>query len=247
MSKDAKFAGWYTRAITAKKLGISLSTLLRRVEEGTYYSEPDGEGIWWFNPKEIDALVPEAASEGSAAVISATAQALKQAQDHNEVLLRVATEPSQMALKLLMRANERLEGENKVLRERETEYLKAREQMISEAHERELASRIVDAREKRYEEGFKLLITYAPKLIEQASGMKDLKPLIEVLDGLDDAMIDMLVPSFLTEDQAKKIKTFKAKNGKKKPPVETTGEEVKPREESIPVEVTQDANDEGTA
>lgn len=217
-SKDAQFAGWYSRAIAAKKLGISLSTIIRKVDDGSIPATADSEGVWWFDPKEIDPLVPEAASEGSAAVIQATAHALKQAQDHNEVLLRHATDPSQAALRLIMRTNERLTLENKELRDREAENYKAREALLSEAHERELASRIVEARERRYEEGFKLLLGYAPMLITQMSGGKKLKPLLDVIESLEPEQIKFLVPDFLTEEQAQEILKLRESLKKAKPP-----------------------------
>lgn len=254
-SKDARFAGWFSRSQAVQKTGKSLSTIKRMIDSGDIVAEVDSDGIWWCSPDDINALEKAAPTEGHAGFVDATTSHIKQLHDHEETLIRLITDPANAALKIIMDTNKRLTAENADLRERDRANYEAREKLLSEAHERELASRMVDAREKRYEEGFKLLMQYAPKLLEQASGASKLKPLASLVVSLDDAMIDMLVPEFLTEKQAKDLKEAKKQlitSGikpdpqllkEKEEPSEKPAEEPT-KEDSLPVEVLDKVGEE---
>lgn len=171
-SEDA--SDWPNAIEAMQHAGITFRELMRGVRAGAVRRVFVG-AQWRFDPKALELLADGAEGETdvprvTADILTASAEAMRQALDHSERGFKLHESGAQRVLELLAKENERLQKENERLQESHAAAIAAREEQLSQVHERQLASQFVAARSKREERVLGMLATAVPRLLGHESG-----------------------------------------------------------------------------
>lgn len=117
----------------------------------------------------------------------------KQANEQIEGFLRLFfKDPMNQVLKASGEATEALRTENKDLREGWSEATKARETLLSQEHERQLLTSMVEDEGKRADERMGMLRTYGPMVLRNIGLNTEAKTVVELVQGLAPEAVDVI-------------------------------------------------------
>ncbi len=163
-------ADWPAAVDAMQRAGVTFRELMRGVRAGAV-RRVFVAGQWRFDPTALELLADSTDEETAtvprvtADILTASAEAMRQALDHSERGFKLHESGAQRVLELLARENERLQKENERLQASHAEAIAAREEQLSQVHERQLASQFVAQRSKREERVLGMLATAVPRLL----------------------------------------------------------------------------------
>lgn len=195
-------AGWIGRSEAIKRSRTVARTFSRREAKGDFTGLLVG-GRKWYDPSEIDRVfLDEHVDEEDpmAQTIARFNQSQAQANAHIERLLNLALSPHE---KLWSQAQTLIAAQARRIEEYESRHvtmIELLEQLLTNAHERELDRARAQNAERRKDEAFQLVQRHGPVLLEQLTGVHGFKTLARSLTA---AQIDQLLgpESPLTEAQ----------------------------------------------
>ncbi len=211
----AEVENWLTGSdVTA--LGVTPRALSRWSENGLVQKAKDAAGQLRFNPADVEQqrTRSQAASGSRDEVLESFRALLNMTLGHLERSWGQVHEPGQRLLDLLATENDRLAKRCEKLEDRHLQFLDLFEKLMTNQHQRELESRVVDQREARKDKAFGKLADAAPAFLAQlASGLGAKK----LVDSIDDEQLSVLtVAEFLTEEQRAILKGEIATRAKRK-------------------------------
>jgi hypothetical protein len=123
------------------------------------------EGVWRFDPRELDAVSGGGAELGAAELLSASTALVRQAHAHAERLLDLTATPAARLLELMTAENKALRERIDALEKKNTEMLAAAEAALTMQHERELEARQFEHAQRIKEGLFQEFQRYMPELV----------------------------------------------------------------------------------
>lgn len=215
--------GWLPVAELQRKHGGSVRTIHRWATEGRVSFVTDKEGRRWFDPegyaRELSSdkeLEPDQAAlvevRRDQVVLDSANSLLKQAQSHHEKTFGPYSDATREVLELLRQENKDLRAQNAELVKVHLDNVKAREEMLSQAHERELAGKMFLAAEERKREALETFKGPAKELLKRfvaggpdtvpapASTAPKLEAARRLLGSLTDQQLLMLLGAELVTD-----------------------------------------------
>jgi hypothetical protein len=205
----ARAEGLLTPAEVCKQLGISKRSLGREVNRGRLTVKAI-EGYRFFVPETVDALDETPDNEGQAFVLDFALEALSNANEHVNKLVKLAHEPAQQTIEALLKENqslrERVERQENTVAEVHTMYGELmRNTIVAEIEAEKERKRI-----EMQGEAFDLFKTQLlPMMLENMGGKK-------FLESFSNEQIDAALGSgVLTDSQEKTLKKVRAERSKK--------------------------------
>jgi len=217
-----KMYTWPTRAGACKRLGIEPSELPSLIRNGlTQHQAPDGSAR--FNPDELDDWQQFAATAKNggpqtivlnADVLKQSVELAKQAQEQVRELVSLVAQPIKDALAVLKDENRELREERKHFLTIHVDMIKAREELLNDAHIRTLTTEVAAKHENRKEKVFGLLIGRLPKLVEQVEQTiiggdpkvrRQTKATIDLLKSIDAPLLNGLLELDLLDEKQKAL------------------------------------------
>ena len=174
--------GWLVAADLAKKHGGSPRTIQRWGEQGRIGRVKDGQGRAWHDPddyvRELRAEEQADAADGSAAadvqktavLVDGSNALLRQTMAHLEKVLGPSHDATREVFELLREENKSLREQIRELTKVHLENMQAREELISEAHARELELKTFEAREARKQQALEMVKEPAQRLLARVTG-----------------------------------------------------------------------------
>jgi len=173
--------GWLTADELQKKFGGSSRTVRRWGELGRIGRMKDAHGRAFFDPSDYARELRSEEGDDEASgkfevqregiVIDGANSLLRQTMQHLEKVMAPAADAQRELLQLLKEENSSLRQQVKDLTAVHLENMKAREALISEAHERELELKAFEAREARKKAALDMVKGPAQKLLARVAGV----------------------------------------------------------------------------
>jgi len=245
----AEWKSWPTAPKAARMLGCSVRHIGRHVDRGTIERHQCPDSTFRFNPTELEdaretILENIASSEGleKEAVVSdgfkSGTELVKQAHKHAEEMFRLYSSPIHQLLEMYRDENKRQKERIIELESKRDELAEKREELISEAHMREVLTAKVLKADERKDQAFRLVADRLPgvwdKFVEQKYGQSpQVKATIELLKGFDPENLKFLLETeMLTPEQKAQVRTIlgmphpvpEVKPDAPETPIDTTGE-----------------------
>lgn len=126
-----------------------------------------------------------------------------QSMRHSEHLMRMAIGGSNATIQQLARQNEALMKRLLMMEDKHWEGVEAREKLLTQAEEREIARMQAVAKEKRLDEALEVVKTLAPGIADRASAKLLGSGSPEGEKKIEDAKVDAFLESLTSEQQAK--------------------------------------------
>jgi hypothetical protein len=214
MSANGK-GEWPTAVQVRQWLDLPRHAIDKLTKDGVLQRKQDERGIWRWDPVSIERYLaaeqedaqkePEEDPIGTA--YRDQTAALRAAQSHVESLLRLVTTPAQDQLRLLQDDLARARARIAELESRFDGMIEAREALLSQAQERELAAAEAAQRSARKDRLLKLAENRALPLLDKylQSGKADVA--MRLLESLEPTMVQALATSgLLKPDQLELLK-----------------------------------------
>lgn len=217
---------WLRAVQVSREFGMHVRVLSKLAAEGKVRREKNATGTFVYCPEDVLAFQQaqgevEQDAHKTEVVLSNGNDLLKQAHGHIEKMFAPAMAATNAAQEMLRQANADLRAENSELRKLHLDLVKAREEMLNDAHSRELAGKMWEASEARKQKVFGVLAQGPlPKLLSQvmaAFGLDETASgqtaaAIELLKSLEGAQLEaLLMTDFVTDEQKELIRKVMAK------------------------------------
>lgn len=197
--------GWLLASQLVKEYGGALRTAQRWGAELKVENVQDAKGVRYFNPESYlrvleseDVATSDVAKTGI--VLSGSNELLKQTQGHLERVLKPAFEGSEAIVSALLKENASQRELIAKLTATHLENVKAREESLSQAHERAIMARVIEASEERKRMALDMLKQPAKLLLAKWAGVDASSgDTVKVSDGRLDAVRRLLAS--LTDEQ----------------------------------------------
>lgn len=199
---------WQTAAVLSRSTGLSTRHLAKLGDQGAVPRQKNGEGVWLYDRDAAEDFAPKGAEELSD-YIASLVSLLKQAEGHTAETFRMVHGPAMELFGFykaeLAAARVRIEH----LERTHDDLVKAKEDALSQVHERQIAERLLIARQARWDKAFDTLSECAPGLLNQllesifaASSGASATLLAKILASVEKRDIEgMLANSTVSEDE----------------------------------------------
>ncbi len=222
---------WPKASAVADELEISVRQLKRHVErnevpryqapDGTYRYKPEEVAMFkaFLEGEETEAEVVTSKKGGAdqhvaVELVKVFRELLQQELGNNRELMKLVLNPNNALLSMLKDENAALRQRCSTLEDKHTDLVMAREEMLSQVHERGLATKTVEAQEKRKTQAFGMLMQSMPTLAKQmgidpsklAQGLSNedqgkVNAAVELLTSIDPEMLEALGASGMLNDE----------------------------------------------
>jgi hypothetical protein len=221
---------WPTRTMAARMLGVAIVTIDRMQARGELIAERDEKGVWRFDPDiihEISSAKVQNDALGAAAIIEASQGLVSQAQEHNEALMKHATGSGHTMLELFGKQLQAAYDEIDKLRAKNFAMLEAHERIMSQQHERDLQSKVLEHDQSRKDQAWQLLMQITPgllvKLMENIGKGKEVKTIVDAIVELPEEYIAVFESTgILKPEQMEAIKGLRKAHPKPAEPEPAT-------------------------
>lgn len=198
---------WPTRGQAAQQLGLSLATIKRLEKEGELEATKGADGIHRFDPAILEAFrverggKPAPETETMIATIDNASSQAKEAGKHTERLIGLVVDPAESLLSMYKEECAALRAYVKELSAENLTMNRELRDILKEAHERELATKVASAKIERANAALGMVKEAWPLLMAQLSG-KGGSELLKVVHSLHPDQVKLLFASgLLTAEQ----------------------------------------------
>lgn len=187
MTEDGiDITNWPTRAEAARVSGISRNTLIRLQQTGDIDSRQDSQGVWRFNPDDLDVIAETRSSDAAVimtetvgTVVKVSQEQTHRAQEHAEAFAGITLEHSEMAWEQMRLMTQEIREENvslrvrvKELEEERRENLKHIEEAETKAHKRKMEEQSAERLDKRIDWALTTVVAIAGPAVLNKMGLQ---------------------------------------------------------------------------
>lgn len=231
--RNPDIAHWPTRHYAAKRLGVHMSTLRRLQEQKELNPVEDADGVYRFDPDELDAYLAAESGNPTSVVqlISESAKLVKQATEHSERLFSQTFEANKLLFATLQSQTEKTAAHNERLIAEHFRHLEAVEAALSLKQERDLETARTTAQEERRTAMVRdalpamasALRSVLPQVVRHLTGVKEdpqVAIIARILKRVDEADLTALAAAMkLDESEYAAVQELRGNTGSSYEPV----------------------------